>query len=95
MRTKKKLQRKDGHVIRFDDNACVLINKNGEPVGTRLTGEWSRFLVTVLEKSSERCSEDGEQRNNEGGKVIEEKSWWGTETRHGESERGRMVRGIR
>ena len=43
VRTKKKLQRKDGHVVRFDDNACVLINKNGEPVGTRLTGESSFF----------------------------------------------------
>ena len=37
VRTAKKLQRKDGHVVRFDDNACVLINKTGEPIGTRLT----------------------------------------------------------
>jgi ribosomal protein L14 len=39
VRTAKKLQRKDGHVVRFDDNACVLINKTGEPIGTRLTSE--------------------------------------------------------
>ena len=38
VRTKKKLQRKDGSVVRFDDNACVLIGKNGEPIGSRLTG---------------------------------------------------------
>ncbi|MCJ1310240.1 hypothetical protein MMC25_003902 [Agyrium rufum] len=53
VRTKKKLQRKDGHVVRFDDNACVLINKAGEPIGTRLTGvvgselrdkQWSKIL---------------------------------------------------
>jgi len=36
VRTAKKLQRKDGHVVRFDDNACVLINKSGEPIGTRV-----------------------------------------------------------
>lgn len=39
VRTAKKLQRPDGSVVRFDDNACVLINKAGEPIGTRLNGE--------------------------------------------------------
>lgn len=42
VRTKKKLQRKDGMVIRFDDNACALIGKNGEPLGTRINGELAR-----------------------------------------------------
>lgn len=37
VRAKKEIQRKDGSLIRFDDNACVLINKNGDPIGTRLT----------------------------------------------------------
>lgn len=36
VRTKKKLGRKDGSFVRFDDNACVLISKAGDPVGTRL-----------------------------------------------------------
>ena len=36
VRTAKKLQRPDGSVVKFDDNACVLINKTGEPIGTRL-----------------------------------------------------------
>lgn len=40
VRTAKKLQRPDGSVVRFDDNACVLINKAGEPIGTRLNGEF-------------------------------------------------------
>lgn len=40
VRTKKKLQRKDGMVVRFDDNACALIGKNGEPLGTRINGEF-------------------------------------------------------
>lgn len=38
VRAAKELQRKDGSYIKFDDNACVLINKNGDPIGTRLTG---------------------------------------------------------
>jgi len=39
VRTSKKVQRKDGMVVRFDDNACALIGKNGEPLGTRINGE--------------------------------------------------------
>lgn len=38
MRTAKKYGRRDGSVVRFDDNACVLINKAGDPMGTRLNG---------------------------------------------------------
>ncbi|KAL9097428.1 MAG: hypothetical protein Q9165_000324 [Trypethelium subeluteriae] len=38
VRTAKKYQRPDGSVVKFDDNACVLINKNGEPIGSRLNG---------------------------------------------------------
>jgi ribosomal protein L14 len=44
VRTKKKWQRPDGSVVKFDDNACVLINKTGEPIGTRLNGQ---FLPNV------------------------------------------------
>ncbi|KAK4965262.1 54S ribosomal protein L38, mitochondrial [Elasticomyces elasticus] len=36
VRTAKKVQRPDGSVVKFDDNACVLINKGGEPIGSRL-----------------------------------------------------------
>ena len=35
VRTAKDVRRKDGSVIRFDNNAAVLINKSGEPIGTR------------------------------------------------------------
>ncbi|KAI0393933.1 50S ribosomal protein L14 [Xylariaceae sp. FL0594] len=38
VRTKKKVQRPDGTVVRFDDNACVLVNKSGDPIGTRVNG---------------------------------------------------------
>ena len=38
VRTKKKVQRKDGMVVRFDDNACALIGKGGEPLGTWING---------------------------------------------------------
>ncbi len=38
------LQRKYGEKIRFDGNACVLINNNGEPIGTRIFGPVTREL---------------------------------------------------
>jgi large subunit ribosomal protein L14 len=38
VRTKKELGRKDGSRVKFDDNACVLINKSGDPIGTRISG---------------------------------------------------------
>ncbi|QIX00845.1 hypothetical protein AMS68_006362 [Peltaster fructicola] len=53
VRTAKSYQRPDGSVVKFDDNACVLINKNGEPIGTRLNSivgqelrgkQWSKIL---------------------------------------------------
>jgi ribosomal protein L14 len=47
VRTAKKLQRPDGSVVKFDDNACVLINKAGEPIGTRLNGQYCLPWSTV------------------------------------------------
>lgn len=53
VRTKKPYQRRDGSQVRFDDNACVLINKGGEPIGSRMNGvvgkelrdkKWSKIL---------------------------------------------------
>ena len=53
VRTKQRVTRKDGSVVRFDDNACVLINKAGDPVGSRVNGivgmelrkkKWSKIL---------------------------------------------------
>jgi len=38
VRTASDIRRKDGSVIRFDSNAAVLINKDGEPIGTRIFG---------------------------------------------------------
>ena len=48
VRTVKKLQRPDGSVVKFDDNACVLINKAGEPIGTRLNGQYDPMLTMEL-----------------------------------------------
>lgn len=42
VRTKKEHARKDGTYIRFDENACVLITKEGEPIGTRVFGPIAR-----------------------------------------------------
>ncbi|HEU5409717.1 MAG TPA: 50S ribosomal protein L14 [Candidatus Acidoferrales bacterium] len=44
VRTRKEHRRKDGTYIRFDDNAAVLINDAGEPVGTRVFGPVAREL---------------------------------------------------
>ncbi|PWN48337.1 putative MRPL38-mitochondrial ribosomal protein, large subunit [Violaceomyces palustris] len=38
VRTKKETVRPDGRVVRFDDNACVLLNNKKEPLGTRING---------------------------------------------------------
>ena len=44
VRTKKVIRRVDGSYIRFDDNAAVLINKDNQPVGTRIFGPDAREL---------------------------------------------------
>ena len=44
VRTAKEIRRTDGSSIRFDRNAAVLINKQGEPVGTRIFGPVTREL---------------------------------------------------
>lgn len=44
VRTKHKLRRKDGSYISFDDNACILLNPNGEMKGTRVFGPVAREL---------------------------------------------------
>ncbi len=38
VRTAKEFRRKDGSYVKFDDNACVLLQPTGEPVGTRVFG---------------------------------------------------------
>ncbi len=44
VRTAKEIRRDDGSAIRFDRNAAVLINKQGEPIGTRIFGPVTREL---------------------------------------------------
>jgi large subunit ribosomal protein L14 len=44
VRTKKEVRRADGSYIRFDDNACVLLNAAGEMSGTRVFGPVAREL---------------------------------------------------
>ncbi|MCH8546178.1 MAG: 50S ribosomal protein L14 [Cryomorphaceae bacterium] len=44
VRTKKEVRRQDGSYIRFDDNACVLLNANNEMRGTRVFGPVAREL---------------------------------------------------
>jgi large subunit ribosomal protein L14 len=42
VRTKKEIRRKDGTYLRFDENACVVIDDKGEPKGTRIFGPIAR-----------------------------------------------------
>jgi large subunit ribosomal protein L14 len=44
VRTKKEIRRADGSYIRFDDNACVILNQAGEMRGTRIFGPVAREL---------------------------------------------------
>jgi large subunit ribosomal protein L14 len=44
VRTKKEIPRPDGSYIRFDENAAVLLNEQGEPRGTRIFGPVAREL---------------------------------------------------
>ncbi len=44
VRQRKDIKRKDGTVVRFDDNAAVIINENKEPKGTRIFGPVAREL---------------------------------------------------
>ena len=45
VRVAKQTQRPDGSILKFDDNACVLINKSGDPIGTRMNGQFSSCRV--------------------------------------------------
>ena len=44
VRTSQGIKRKDGSIIRFDKNAAVIVNKQGEPIGTRIFGPVPREL---------------------------------------------------
>lgn len=44
VRTRKGVRRDDGSIIRFDNNACVLINAQKQPIGTRIFGPVTREL---------------------------------------------------
>jgi len=44
VRTRQPIRRPDGSVLRFDDNACVVLDNTGEPRGTRVFGPVAREL---------------------------------------------------
>lgn len=47
VRTRKEIGRKDGSYVRFDDNAGVVIEKTGLPVGTRILGPVAREIKEI------------------------------------------------
>ena len=58
VRTKKEIRRADGSYIRFDDNACVLLNNAGELRGSRIFGPVARELRSVNMKVVSLAPED-------------------------------------
>ena len=57
VRTAKDIRRPDGSVIRFDSNAAVLVNKNEEPIGTRIFGPVVRELrATQAHEDHQPCA---------------------------------------
>jgi large subunit ribosomal protein L14 len=44
VRTKAPMRRRDGSYLRFDENACVIVNNDGSPKGTRIFGPVAREL---------------------------------------------------
>lgn len=46
VRTRKEVRREDGSYVRFDDNAAVLVDDSGQPLGTRIFGPVARELRT-------------------------------------------------
>ena len=57
VRTKKEIRRADGSYIRFDDNACVLLNNAGEIRGSRIFGPVARELRATNMKISSLAPE--------------------------------------
>ena len=57
VRTKKEIRRQDGSYIRFDDNACVLLNAGGDIRGSRIFGPVARELRAANMKIVSRAPE--------------------------------------
>lgn len=55
VRAAKQMQRPDGSILKFDDNACVLINKSGDPIGTRMNGQYSSTGLPTIILMQCRC----------------------------------------
>lgn len=55
VRAAKQMQRPDGSILKFDDNACVLINKSGDPIGTRMNGQYSSTGLSTIILIKYRC----------------------------------------
>lgn len=65
VRVKKELQRADGTVVRFGDNACVLVNKAGDPIGTRMNGQSSGISILGLSQITDALLQESWARNSE------------------------------
>ena len=63
VRTRKGVRRPDGSIIRFDDNAAVLLNTNLQPIGTRIfgpvTGSCAARTLCASSRLRRKCSSAG------------------------------------
>lgn len=75
VRTVNKVQRKDGMVVKFDDNACALIGKNGEPIGTRINGKLSLQQPGCCHPMLHRSSNTEFGRAGVVGAELRDKQW--------------------
>jgi len=70
VRTAKEIRRADGSLIRFDTNAAVLINKQNEPIGTRIFGPVTRELrarnFMKIISLARKCCDEAEAQDQEG-----------------------------
>jgi large subunit ribosomal protein L14 len=67
VRTAREYQRPDGTYIKFDANSAVLINKEGEPIGTRIFGPVARELRSKRRRCSDGCTT---QKGRPGGRHV-------------------------
>ncbi|KKA18991.1 50S ribosomal protein L14 [Rasamsonia emersonii CBS 393.64] len=79
VRAKKEIQRPDGSVVKFDDNACVLVNKSGDPIGTRLNGQSTSAVGLCLKHGTNSCCRSRRRRIT--GKAVVQDSVSGTHAR--------------
>jgi large subunit ribosomal protein L14 len=56
VRTKSPVRRRDGSYLRFDENACVIVNNDGTPKGTRIFGPVGSRITSKIYENNFTCT---------------------------------------